>query len=194
MYFQNSHACLRFSSIEQIKTSQMYVFVHELVTEIDRQNRDVRFERLHARCVFLLRLIYRYRKRCDEMLVFRIFVFASKFVTLCIETFKITGFFSTAFITSNKIRMATRAMKILNWQRLVFMHQQWSPILNAAMLFSTKSYNGPIWMNHFCENWANPCKNFTPIILEIEFTQRLRYLINANIQLYIIWKIKMKII
>lgn len=91
--FQNSHACLRFSSNQQIKTSQLYVIVHELVTEVDRQNRDIRFERLHARCVSLLRLIYRYRKRCDEMLVFRIVVFASKFVTLCIEIFKITVFF-----------------------------------------------------------------------------------------------------
>lgn len=57
----------------QIKTSHLYNTVYKLVTKIISRNRDIirfSFERLHNCCLSLLRLIYLYRKKSDEMYVF----------------------------------------------------------------------------------------------------------------------------
>lgn len=62
---------------EQIKPSAMYVTVFELVSKIASRNRTfIQFDKLHESCVSLLRFIYLYRKKFDEMYVFEISVFA----------------------------------------------------------------------------------------------------------------------
>lgn len=104
----------------QIKTSHLYNTVYKLVTKIISRNRDIiRFERLHNCCLSLLRLIYLYRKKSDEMYVF----FKTFFQTVSFS-YRNKSFIFTVCITLNKIHMATMEMRILNWQRQQCMHRQ----------------------------------------------------------------------
>lgn len=103
----------------QIKTSHLYNTVYKLVTKIISRNRDIiRFERLHNCCLSLLRLIYLYRKKSDEMYVFLTFFQTVSFL------YRNKPFIFTVCITSNKTHMATMEMRILNWQRQQCMHRQ----------------------------------------------------------------------
>lgn len=104
----------------QIKTSHLYNTVYKLVTKIISRNRDIiRFERLHNCCLSLLRLIYLYRKKSDEMYVF------FNFFPNCFVFISNKPFIFTVCITLNKTHMATMEMRILNWQRRQCMHRQW---------------------------------------------------------------------
>lgn len=65
--------CFFLPAFMQIKPSEMYSCAVELANKLARNHEVIQFERLHDGCVSLLRFIYLYRQRFDEMFVFFFF-------------------------------------------------------------------------------------------------------------------------
>lgn len=61
---------------KQIKTSEVYALAYELARKITKRNHEIiQFNYLHESCISILRLIYLYRKKFDEMYAFMFIIF-----------------------------------------------------------------------------------------------------------------------